>query len=159
MSSREKPNVVCVRSLVPKREELRLLRDLVRHQRGARQLDHGADHVVDLRALLFEHLFRHAAARSSVWFAISFSVADSGIMTSGSTFTPFFATSHGRFEDGARLHLGDLRIGDAETAAAMSEHRVELVQLFHPTQQLRQRFLQLGCALSPKRCTFRPAPS
>ena len=35
------------------------------------------------------------------------------------------------FEDGAGLHLGDLRIGDAETAAAVAEHRVELVQLVH----------------------------
>ena len=35
----------------------------------------------------------------------------------------------GGFEDGARLHLGDLRIGDAEAAAAVAEHRVELVQL------------------------------
>ena len=38
---------------------------------------------------------------------------------------------HGRFEDGASLHLGDLGIGDAEAAAAMTQHRVELVQLFH----------------------------
>ena len=32
-------------------------------------------------------------------------------------------------EDGARLHLGDLRIGDGEPHAAEAEHRVELVQL------------------------------
>jgi pyruvate,orthophosphate dikinase len=35
----------------------------------------------------------------------------------------------GRLEDGPRLHLRDLRIRDPEAHAAMSEHRVELVQL------------------------------
>jgi hypothetical protein len=33
-----------------------------------------------------------------------------------------------RLEDGARLHLGDFRIGDGDAAAAEAEHRVELVQ-------------------------------
>ena len=42
---------------------------------------------------------------------------------------PFLGHLAGGLEDGARLHLGDLGIGDAETAAAMAEHRVELVQL------------------------------
>ena len=51
---------------------------------------------------------------------------------------------HGGFEDGARLHLGDLGIGDAETAAAMAEHRVELVQLFDALQQLGQLLLQVA---------------
>ena len=53
----------------------------------------------------------------------------SGIMISGTTFMPFAATSHGGLEDGARLHRGDLGIGDAEAAAAVPEHGVELVQL------------------------------
>ena len=34
-----------------------------------------------------------------------------------------------RLEDRAHLHLVDLRIGDAEAAAAMAEHRVHLVKL------------------------------
>ena len=37
---------------------------------------------------------------------------------------------------GARLHLGDLRIRDAQTnTPLMAEHRVELVELFDPAQQ------------------------
>ena len=32
-------------------------------------------------------------------------------------------------EDRARLHLGDLRIGDRKTAAAEAEHRVELGEI------------------------------
>ena len=39
-------------------------------------------------------------------------------------------------EDGARLHLGDLRIGDREAAAAEAEHRVELVQLARAVGEL-----------------------
>ena len=40
-----------------------------------------------------------------------------------------FAADFGRgLEDGARLHLGDFRIGDGEPAAAKAEHRIELVQ-------------------------------
>ena len=34
----------------------------------------------------------------------------------------------GGLENGARLHLGDFRIDDAQPAAAETEHRVELVQ-------------------------------
>src|ERR1035437_8544683 len=34
---------------------------------------------------------------------------------------------HDRFEDGARLHFGDLGIDDAETAAAVAQHGVEFV--------------------------------
>ena len=47
-SSRDRPNTVCVRSLVPKLKKSAILGDLVRQQRGARQFDHGADAVLDL---------------------------------------------------------------------------------------------------------------
>jgi hypothetical protein len=51
----------------------------------------------------------------------------------------------GGLDNGANLHLGDLGEGDAETAAAQSEHGVLLVQLFDPRQQ-RAQFLELGRA-------------
>ena len=60
-------------------------------------------------------------------------------MTSGFTLIFFFAHVGGGFEDGARLHLGDLRIGDAEAAAAMAEHRVEFVQLARRAARSSQR--------------------
>src|SRR5262245_19782443 len=50
-------------------------------------------------------------------------------------------------EDRAGLHLGDFRISDAETAASMSEHRVELVQLFDAGEQLGQSALEIANAL------------
>ena len=42
------------------RKELRFFGDLIRDQRRARQLDHGADQVVDLLSFLFEDFLRHA---------------------------------------------------------------------------------------------------
>jgi hypothetical protein len=33
------------------------------------------------------------------------------------------------FEDGARLHLGDLGVGDGEAAAAEAEHRIEFGEI------------------------------
>ena len=41
-----------------------------------------------------------------------------------------FGHGNGRFENGARLHLGNLRISNAEPATAMPEHGVDLVELF-----------------------------
>ena len=36
--------------------------------------------------------------------------------------------SHGSLDDGTSLHLGDFRIGDGQTAATVTHHRVELMQ-------------------------------
>ena len=49
-----------------------------------------------------------------------------------------------RFNNGAGLHFRDFRIGDLKTVAAMAQHRVELVQLFHAMQQLRQTLLEFA---------------
>ena len=49
----------------------------------------------------------------------------------------------GGFEDGARLHLRDLRIGDAQAAAAMAQHGVELMQFFHPLEQFPEHRLEV----------------
>ncbi len=49
----------------------------------------------------------------------------------------------GGFEDRARLHFGDLGIGDAQTASAMTQHGIEFVQLFDAMQQFGQRLLQI----------------
>ena len=49
----------------------------------------------------------------------------------GFDFDAFLLDLDGGFDDGARLHLGDLREDDAQTAAAQAEHGVELMQLRH----------------------------
>ena len=56
-------------------------------------------------------------------------------MISGTTFDAFLVQPAGGLDDRARLHLGDLGIGDAEADAAMAEHRVELVELLDARQQ------------------------
>jgi hypothetical protein len=51
-------------------------------------------------------------------------------MTSGSGASPpSLGDGHHGLEDGAGLHLVNFRIGDSEPAAAMAQHRIELVQL------------------------------
>ena len=82
MSSREKPKVVCVRSLVPKEKNSASFA-ISSATRAAR----GNSIMVPTRystfvPFLFEYFF---ATRRTIaaWLAISFSVAVSGIMTSG----------------------------------------------------------------------------
>jgi hypothetical protein len=41
-----------------------------------------------------------------------------------------------RFEDRARLHLGDFRIGNRKAAAAEAEHRIELGEIAGPIGEL-----------------------
>ena len=60
-------------------------------------------------------------------------------MTSGCTFDAFLLHFGGRFENRAGLHLRDFREGDAETATAMAEHRILLVQLVHAALQCFDR--------------------
>src|SRR5229473_4595513 len=56
----------------------------------------------------------------------------------------FLLRINGRLKNGARLHLRDLWVGDAEPASTMAEHGVELVQLLNPAQQGRQDLLEIG---------------
>ena len=65
-------------------------------------------------------------------------------------------------EDGARLHARDLGIGDAQPAAAVAEHGVELVQLLHRAQQLLETLRDLrawffASPLAAQRGDLRPS--
>ena len=64
------------------------------------------------------------------WSSSSVLAQVTGIMISGRTFLTFLSSASfgGGFEDGADLVLGDFRIGDAEADAAVTHHRVGLVQ-------------------------------
>ena len=75
------------------REEVRVLGELVGDQRRARHLDHGADRVRDLPPISATVCSATRSVISRVSF-ISATVPVSGIMISGSTRTPRFATSH-----------------------------------------------------------------
>ena len=82
-SSRDRPNTVCVRSLVPKLKKSADFGDLIGDQRRARQFDHRADAVFDLCIGLGENF---CAATLSTWARVissSFFMPTSGIMISG----------------------------------------------------------------------------
>ena len=66
-------------------------------------------------------------------------VIASGIMISGCTSMPSLATCDGGLEDGAHLHRVDLGVRDGEAAAAVAEHRVELVQVLRALRELLHR--------------------
>ena len=105
------------------REELGVLRDLVRDQRGPRHLDHGAHRV---RRPSGPSRVSTCSATRTVISRVSFisaTVPVSGIMISGSTRTPRRRHLAGRLHDGPHLHLVDLGERDAEPAAAVAEHR------------------------------------
>ena len=104
------PKVVWVRSLVPKLKNSASCGDLIGDQSGARQLDHGSDQVVDAVAS-FSAKTSSATRRTIVGLVRHLlDVPTSGIMISGFDLDALLlATCNGGFEDGARLHLGDLR--------------------------------------------------
>ena len=110
-------------------EKLAMFGDLAGHQRGARQLDHGADEIFDLAALFGEHFFRHAVddILHQLQFACRRDQRDHHF--GDRCLAALFRHFAGRLENRAGLHFVNFGIGDAKTAAAMAEHRVELVQL------------------------------
>src|ERR1035441_1341783 len=94
---------------------------------GARDFDHGADHVLQvLQAGLAEHFLGNGD--HDLLLILEFlDAADQRDHDFGDHLHALLGHLHDGFEDGARLHFGDLGIGDAETAAAMAQHGVELV--------------------------------
>ena len=122
------PRPVCVRSLVPKLKNSADCGDLVGGQRAARDLDHRADHVVQLRPS------SRPGPRAPLVHDLDLQVqllleADQRDHDLGLDLDAFLLHLRGGLEDRPRLHLGDLGIDDAQPAAAEAEHRVELVQL------------------------------
>src|ERR1039457_1744215 len=136
-------------------EELRFLGDVAGSQRGARDFDHGADHVPQvLQAGLAEH-FLGNGDHDLLLIIELLDAADQRDHDFGNHLHALLGHLHDGFEDGARLHFRDLGIGDAETAAAMAQHGVELVELFHPLEQLGDdglEILHLGAELHVLGC-------
>ena len=104
-------------------EELGLLGDLIGADRGPRHLDHRADEILDVQALLGKDLFGRVADDLLLVLQNSAAKPTSGIMTSGMTVDADFLHVAGGLEDGPGLHPRDLGIDDAQAAAAVAEHR------------------------------------
>ena len=123
-------------------EELGRLRDLVGRERAARNLDHGADHVVELHLLLGLHVARGLVHDLELQIELLLE-ADERNHDLRLHLDPFLLHDRRRLEHGARLHRRDLGIADAETAAAEAEHRVELVQLLDARVNRARRHAEL----------------
>ena len=130
----------------PEREELRLFGDLVRHQSSSWQLDHRANQVFDFGPLLFEYFLGHAPHDSRL-VRHFFHHSNQRNHDLGQHLDALLRAVDSCFENGASLHLGDFGIRNAETTAAVSEHGVELVQLFHASEKRGQELLQIADAL------------
>src|ERR1700752_1561948 len=110
-------------------EDLRGLRDLAGLETGARQLDHGAGLIVDLRTHLLCDGLRHRVDARLDQVELFARRDQRHHPLRDPRRACLLAGLDRGFEDRARLHLGDLRIRDRKTAAAKAEHRVELVKL------------------------------
>ena len=100
-------------------------------QRGARQLDHRADRVLDLHLLLdqddlgdLDHLGPHDPQ-----LLLEADQRDHDLDDRGGAGLALDGAGGGH--DRGDLHAVDVRPLDAEAAAARAEHRVDLVQLAH----------------------------
>ena len=126
-SSRESPKPIWVRSLVPKEKNSAsfAISSAVTAARGTSimvpiRYSTPADVLAQHAMRLFEH--------DRLLTPQLLDVADERNHDLGTDLDALLRDLKGRLEDRARLHARDLRVGDAEAAAAMTEHRVELVQ-------------------------------
>ena len=124
------------------REELRRLGDAVGDHGGARGLDHRAQQEVDALAALGEHLLRRAPDHHGLCVEFAHR-ADQRHHDLGLDVGTLEARIERRFQNGAGLHLGDFGVGDAQAAAPVAEHGVELVQVVDPHADLADRDLHL----------------
>ena len=126
------------------RKELGRLRDLVGREGAARDLDHRAHEILDLLSRLLLHQLGDPVHDLHLVVELLLEAderdhdlglhLDAGLLHLGRG-----------LEDGAGLHLRDLGIADAEAAAAVAEHRVELVQGVHAgLHRLDGQFQLLG---------------
>ena len=123
-------------------EELRFLRDLVRGERRARDLDHRADFVLDVALRFRNELIRNFDddILDELHFLDFARERDHDLGNDVPILVLFLDVDRG-LDDGSRLHARDLGIGDRQAAAAVTHHRVELVQVGDDLFDLRDRLV------------------
>ena len=123
-------------------EELRLFGDLVGGERRSRDLDHGADFVFEAALALFDEFVRRG--NDDLFHERQFlDFARQGDHDLGNDVPVgmLFLDVNGCFDDRGSLHFRDFGISDRQTAAAVSHHRVELVQVGDDLFDLRDRLV------------------
>ena len=111
------------------REELRGLRDVAGHQARARKLDHGANLIGDLLAGFLHHGLRGGVDPRLDQVELGLRRDQRHHHLEANSLAGALFGLDRCLEDRARLHLGDFRVGDGETAAAEAQHRVELGEI------------------------------
>ena len=144
MSSREKPKVVWVRSLVPKLKNSASSAILIGDQSGAGKFDHGSDEVFDAVLLLGENLFGDAADDVGLILHLLEGGGERNHDLRHDGVALLLGLESG-LDDGTHLHLGDLRVGDSETAATQAKHGVLLMQFFDASED-GAKLLEFGRA-------------
>ena len=116
MSSRENPKVSCVRSLVPKEKNCAscAISSAVTAPRGTSIIV--PTRYLILTFMLLHHLGGHAIDDGLLVACSSLTMPDERDHHLGDGLDAFLRELARRLEDGARLHLGDLRVGDARGA-------------------------------------------
>ena len=126
-------------------EEFRLLRDIVRGERRARDLDHRADLILELEACFLDDFVRrlHDDILDELHF-LCFARQRDHDLGNDVPVGVLLLDADRCLDDRLGLHDGDLGIGNGQTAAAVTHHRVELVQVGDDLLDLRDGlFLRL----------------
>ncbi len=130
-------------------EEFRFFCDLVCGKRGAGNFDHGADFVFEIRFRSLDHFVRRL--NNNVFHILQFFYfareRDHDFGNDVPAFM-FLLYRDRRFDDSLGLHYGNFGISNAQTAAAVSHHGVELVQIGNDLLDLRYGltlYLCKGC--------------
>ena len=121
-------------------EEFRLLRDIVRGERRARDLDHRADLILELEAGFLDDFVRrlHDDILDELHFLCFARQRDHDLGNDVPVGVLLLDVDR-CLDDRLGLHDGDLGIGNGQTAAAVTHHRVELVQVGDDLLDLRDR--------------------
>src|SRR5438552_8959904 len=129
-SQRRLCEIVCAKT-----EELGVARDLVGHERSARDFDHRADQVFEFCSSFFCNFTSDAT--DDIDLKLEFArKSNQRNQDFGVNFDSLCLDFGGGFEDCACLHSGNLGKRDSEPATAMTQHRIELMQLMHALRDL-----------------------
>src|SRR5450756_1257194 len=132
----------CLREVIgPEAEKLGVLGDLVCSQAGAGNFDHGADLHSNRDALALEHLVELFLNQRLEYLDL-INVADKGEHDLGHRVQSSLDQCGSCLGDCTDLQLVDVGIHDSNAAAAEPDHRIELLQLVVPLNDL----LQIGDA-------------
>ena len=118
-----------------KAKELGVFCNFVGGEGCARHLDHGADKITEFHLLFLGYGRSDAMNQIRLEFELTGEARQRNHHL-GTYLDTLFLDFGGGFEDGTSLHFGDFGEADAETATAVAQHGIELVQVIDPLGNL-----------------------